>query len=1112
MFQKYLVIFIFAGLFSGAVFGLFKIEENIRQARKLVIEIPPKEIIPENITRDQIEEISKQIEIHSRAAEDYLEVYRIKPVIGPNERPEWKWEPIFLKGVNLGTALPGKFATEFSASYDDYYQWLELIGQMGSNVIRIYTILPPEFYQAFARYNFLNSHQPLWLLQGVWADIPEEGNYYDAEYMARFQREIKDAIDVIFGKATIKKRPGHASGTYNRNISEYTLGLILGREWEPKTVMKTNALNQERTRYSGFFFSVPQGSPMECWLAEMMDFAMKYESLSYRYQHPLSFVNWLPLDPMYHNSEYIESAKVREYDNDWVDIDFRAIHITPVNKAGMFAAYHVYPYYPDFVYNDDKYKNFKTDQGTSHYAGYLHDLKAHHRDIPLVIAEYGVPSSRGNSHYAPNGFNQGGHSEQEQGRINAHLTREIYRQGGAGAILFEWIDEWFKFNWLVMDFELPQERRKLWHNKENPEQNFGLMAMEQAKIKIDGNPADWKTRPLVTGNGPLRAFYVDADAAYLYLCFKMDEQFNLSKHDLYVGINTHDLKRGSHYLPNLDERIKDGLEFLLSIRDRSSAYLLVDEPYSVFTHVFNEFSPAYRSAVHETGNFVEQKLLANRQRIHLNGDVIPEIIHYRSKLRFGKSNPALEDFDSLADWYYDPENQVIEVRLTWHMLNVTDPSSRRVLADRKETSDIDSEETDGFTFYILVEDGEQILQKIPRNFGQTGIYYLWEKWEEPEFTSRLKESYYRLKEEFLKLESVKRTEAKLDTHFYAGVTPWPEDRPGAITLTFDGDSYGIIEYAFPELQEYGFVATVGVEVSRIGESPIRAGHQGNHQPSYLTWSQINELQQAGWEIAIAAAPPEKSPDRIKLETLQKSKKMLSEKVGQPVMTLFFPFSGYNNIVREMKESGFLFAKSIINKYNEAKDFNPFHLKSFSILNDNTPSRRQLIQLLENGRGKWTILSYQNIYPRNSKKIVAMKNNGIENNHFITPKNFRRHVRIIRNSGYYVDTLEGLGKYLLVRQNSKVNLQTYKKFAVLTVETTLTPDLYQPITVKFQAPWKTVEVKGSLIDGVYNLRDGFILIKAMPENEIVIENLGGEWEVEDVKESNQTSVSSRLSTF
>ncbi|MBL0107359.1 MAG: hypothetical protein IPP52_08745 [Ignavibacteria bacterium] len=140
---------------------------------------------------------------------------------------------------------------------------------------------------------------------------------------------------------------------------------------------------------------------MEVWLAGMMDFTVHYETQIYEEQRPVSFVNWLPTDPMYHNSEFIENKKVREYDNDIESIDFRKFYSTDLFKAGIFASYHAYPYYPDFVYLDKKYTTAVNAAGNKdNYYGYLKDLKENCTDMPLLITEYGVPSSRGNSHYS----------------------------------------------------------------------------------------------------------------------------------------------------------------------------------------------------------------------------------------------------------------------------------------------------------------------------------------------------------------------------------------------------------------------------------------------------------------------------------------------------------------------------------------------------------------------------------------------------------------------------------------------------------------------------------------------------------------------------------------
>jgi len=56
--------------------------------------------------------------------------------------------------------------------------------------------------------------------------------------------------------------------------------------------------------------------------------------------------------------------------------------------------------------------------------------------------------------------------------------------------LVEAKDEWFKRNWLVMNYEVPPERTTLWHNALDPEQNYGLLAAAPGRegpvIRVDG--------------------------------------------------------------------------------------------------------------------------------------------------------------------------------------------------------------------------------------------------------------------------------------------------------------------------------------------------------------------------------------------------------------------------------------------------------------------------------------------------------------------------------------------------------------------------------------------------------------------------------------------------
>src|SRR5205807_8415233 len=191
-------------------------------------------------------------------------------------------------------------------------------------------------------------------------------------------------------------------------------------------------------------------------------------------------------------------TRLKEYDNDGESLDAMLVRTTAADSAGYFAAYHAYPYYPDFIGLDSSYGAARSAEGPSHYFGYLLALRRHHAGRPLLIAEYGVPSSRGDAHLQPEGLDHGGHDEAAMARSDVRLTREIREAGLAGGVLFAWLDEWFKHNWVAIDLEMPRERTRIWHNVMDPEQHYGLVGLyagDSTRPEPGGDPASWRALP-----------------------------------------------------------------------------------------------------------------------------------------------------------------------------------------------------------------------------------------------------------------------------------------------------------------------------------------------------------------------------------------------------------------------------------------------------------------------------------------------------------------------------------------------------------------------------------------------------------------------------------------
>jgi len=709
------------------------------------------------------------------------------------------WQPLWLKAINVGAALPGKHPAEFPPDDGTYERWIELAARMNANALRVYTIHPPHFYRALARWNAAHPANPLWLIQGVWTEPPpgkKEERYDDPAWNATFSAEMRRVVDVVHGNAVVRRRAGHASGIYGADVARWTIAYIIGREWEPYSVVEFAARHPKQTAFTGTYLTITGGNAVDVWLAAVADRMIGYEMDTYNDQRPLAYTNWPTLDPLTHPTEstLAEEDSIRrvrretvpeapkEYDNDAIGLDAALVRPTTAYPAGVFASFHAYPYYPDFISHDRRYAAAQSPEGPSNYFGYLRELVQHYGAMPVVISEYGVPSSRGVGHLQPQGWNHGGHSETEQAEINARLTREIYASGAAGAGLFSLIDEWFKKNWTVIDFEYPAERNRLWLNPLDPEQNYGVIAMRPGRkdsgIVIDGRADDWAHRPTLYAGADrselpaplrLRSFSVTSDEAYVYLRLDVG-RIDWSRARYLIGIDTHDATLGDAIIPITRARSPVGLEFVLDLRGPDESRLLVDHPYNLYRDepivgsrpldVEQIYNRPFRSLANAAGRYDTILVATNRRRLGRDGTVYPRQAIDRSRLLFGRQSET-----TLADFYADSLTGVIEARIPWGMLNVLDPSSRLVLRGTKE-GEVAGIETDGFRFVIQSYDPSKPSgagDRLPRGssssvFGAVPVWS-WAKWEEPRWYAELKPQFEAMRRVF---GAIPNTPARLD--------------------------------------------------------------------------------------------------------------------------------------------------------------------------------------------------------------------------------------------------------------------------------------------------------------------------------------------------------------
>jgi hypothetical protein len=695
-----------------------------------------------------------QIKFHTKG--DRIEIYE-------NQR----WIPFFVKGVNVGAALPGHDPGELPIGKDKYMAWFEQIQDLGANTIRVYTILSPEFYEALVEFNQRHADSPLYFIQGVWTPedelIDKKDAYLESIY-TEFQEEIAYAVEAVYGTADIPERFGKASGIYRSNAGPYLLAWHIGTEWDPLMVQNTNEKHTDKSGYQGTFVSAKaNASPFENWLAEMLDDLAVLESQN-GWKHPLTFTNWVTTDPLAHPGEVL----VQE---DMVGVD--ATHLETHNwPAGYFASYHAYPYYPDFFRFDQTLMDMKDQNGTADtYLSYLTKLKAYHQDMPVLISEFGVPSSLGVGHLANMDRNQGGHNETEQGEIDAALLNDIASAGMAGGIVFSWQDEWFKRTWNTMKYEIPAGRRKLWTNVLTNEQHFGLLAELSGKdgpLLIDGDAKDWDAlqeddKQKLAGTYPgWKSLWITHDEAYVYVMGELDQPFDPEREQLLFGVDT--IPGGNRHAEELGKlKLDEGLETLIELGEDDESQVKIASNYDFHTRLYGSARnnlPADPSEIakDDSGLFLPWKLAVNLEQSP------PDSTSYRpfqdvpaGILERGSTDPAASDFNSMAMW--QTHGRVVEMRIPWMLLGFTDPSSLQVMSYDELGGKLIATTTKGIRLLPwIIQRSDGGITGL-EGAGAEGIYpvsklpiYTWPAWNEVHSVERLKKSYYLMQDAFRKID------------------------------------------------------------------------------------------------------------------------------------------------------------------------------------------------------------------------------------------------------------------------------------------------------------------------------------------------------------------------
>lgn len=602
-----------------------------------------------------------------------------------------------IKGVNMGSGIPGEWSTDFAIDKETYLRWFKQMQEMGANTLRIYTVQNDTFYNAFYEYNKDNDN-PLWLIHGVWVNDYIQNSHrdaYDKDFYDTFLEDCKTVVDVLHGnkKISLGRMASAGSGTYKKDVSQWVIGYILGVEWEDVTVVYTDEKYENNGKYNSYtgkyMYTTADATPFEAMLARVGDKIIEYESERYKRQRLVAFSNWPTTDPF----DYPEN--ITDYFMKCAKVDVEHIKTTESFLSGQFASYHVYPYYPDYLnyayslsdFGITDLSDFITENGEFNtYKAYLSLLTRHH-SMPVVISEFGVSTGRGMAQKDFNtGRNQGNMSESEQGQALIDCYYDIKSTGCAGCCVFAWQDEWFKRTWNTM-YAVNLKRTPYWSDYQTNEQYFGLLSFDPGKEKsvcyVDGDISEWSKEDAVSDDGD-SSISVKYDEKFIYfLVYK--KNLNFESETLYIPIDTTP-KSGSSYCKNYNLLFDRAADFIIVLNGRENSRVQVQERYEVLRSTYSQ--NVYDFDTYVKGNIpdidspkfvnIDMILQTATPLIYNDNNATAEVFE-TGRLTYGNANPESADFNSLADFICNGD--YIEIKLPWQLLNFSDPSRMTVHDD-----------------------------------------------------------------------------------------------------------------------------------------------------------------------------------------------------------------------------------------------------------------------------------------------------------------------------------------------------------------------------------------------------------------------------------------------
>ena len=169
-------------------------------------------------------------------------------------------------------------------------------------------------------------------------------------------------------------------------------------------------------------------------------------------------------------------------------------------------------------------------------------------------------------------------------------------------------------------------------------------------------------------------------------------------------------------------------------------------------------------AIANSAPFEDILIEANPARFARDGTEFPAVNYDRSGLVYGSADRASRSYSSHAAWIANFARGMIELRIPWGLLLVTDPSQRQVFGGTDQNWTVLSRPTAGVSiavFEVSAESGPEgkrtVMSSLPDVHDglltAAAPTYTWDTWNEVEFRPYFKASYFALQKAFGEMSS-----------------------------------------------------------------------------------------------------------------------------------------------------------------------------------------------------------------------------------------------------------------------------------------------------------------------------------------------------------------------